>query len=534
VFTPKPINENHQQMLVDLVEKNTGLSIRVSERDNFIKKIQDRMKTLNISHGEDYYCFLNRMDRESENEWKELAILITNTESYFFRDKGQFLLLKNHLFPELIKRKKSSRSLKIWSAGCSTGEEPYSLGILLQELIPDIETWDIKLLATDLNKNAIIRAKQGIYSPWSFRSLDQDIINKYFHKINSDYQINSTIRQMTQFEILNLKNDEFPQINGLINNLDLIICRNVFIYFSKESIALVVNKFINSLSSLGYLLTGHAELYGQTLTNLETKIFSESIVYQKPDPSLHKEYTLFSPYQIGENQPNLNILDNIYSPPQKQTPSYLDNSQKYQYNNLTEPQKYTPKTQLVNPVNPPQKTSTYPHNNQVNNLSESNLLTIAQEQFQKKQYKIAMEIVDQVLNLNQKSLTAYYLKAKILANMAQYHEAKKYCKKIITLDSFYLKAYYLLAQISEETQDIEKAKNLFKKIIYLDNSAITAYVGMAYIYRQESNFDKSKKMYQTALSLAKKMNPDLTVEGHHLTSRELCLQIEKELKLLET
>lgn len=497
MFNPPPIPEQIKQILINLIEKQTGLKIRMSEEESFVKKIQDRLKILHLNSAEEYYYLLNKLDFISQNEWKELATIITNTESYFFRDQGQFLLLKNHLLPDLIKRKKAQKHLRIWSAGCSTGEEPYSLAILLQELIEDIDQWNLNLLATDLNQNAIEKAKQGIYSPWSFRSLDEKIIKKYFHKINHNYQINANIRHMTQFEILNLKTDYFPQTHGLINNFDLIICRNVFIYFSKETIGLILEKFIKTLNNLGYLLTGHAELYGQNLSDLETKIFQESIVYQKPE-------TIFK----TDNYP---------------LPNYPLNPVNLEVNSPTiEPK--IPKT------NPTFNSQTSDPN--LSKLSESNLLNLAQEQFNHKQYTLSLKMVDQALKINSKSLKGYYLKAKILANMAQYHEAKKYCQKIINLDPFYLKVYYLLAEIAEETQDIESAKTYFKKIIYLDNSAITAYLGMAYLYRQESNLEKSKKMYQTALSILKKMKPSLPIEGHHLTSTELCLQIEKELSLL--
>ncbi len=535
MFTPKPINENLQQLLIDLVDKQTGLKIRPTEKESFVKKLQDRIKVLRLSSAEEYYYLLNKSDFISQKEWKELATIITNTESYFFRDQGQFLLLKNHLLPELIERKRSTKNLRIWSAGCSTGEEPYSLGILLQELIDDRQKWDIQLLATDLNQNAIAKAKQGIYSPWSFRSLDQNIINKYFHKIHNDYQINGSIREMTQFELLNLKTDYFPQENGLIHHLDLIICRNVFIYFSKETIGLIVDKFTKSLNTLGYLLTGHAELYGQNLSNLETKIFRESIVYQKPDNLFDHTHALLNYSQLPDNNyvltpPNQEEIISPLNVP-KVNPQFPFVNSNFSTQNSQDLPVYTPKEKLIS-----ESTKNYgilsPKPN-LNNSSELTLLKIADEQIKNKQNKLALEMVDQAINLNPKSLKAYYLKAKILANMAQYQEAKKYCQKIIVLDSFHLQAYYLLAQIAEETQDIESAKTLFKQIIYLDNNAINAYLGMAYLYGQESNFDKSKKMYQTALSLVKKMKPNLPIEGHHLTSTELCLHIENELAHLE-
>ena len=131
---------------------------------------------------------------DSQKEWEELVLELTNNESYFFRDQGQFKLLEEHILPELIKRKKITKSLRICSAGYSTGPEPYSLAILLKELIPDIQTWNLLILGVDINHEVLEVARKGVYSPWSFRRVAPEIKEKYFTKKGEQYQINNDIR----------------------------------------------------------------------------------------------------------------------------------------------------------------------------------------------------------------------------------------------------------------------------------------------------------------------------------------------------
>lgn len=174
------------QNFLQLILNQTGLQIREQDQKDFCNKIYSRMKVLKLNTPEQYYQLLsNTLNNQrisflesSQNEWKELILLLTIGETYFFRDRGQLTLLKNRILPELIKIKikcceaKQKPSLRIWSAGCSSGEEAYSLAILVKELIPDLNEWNILILGTDINQESIEKAKQGIYDSWSFRQMD--------------------------------------------------------------------------------------------------------------------------------------------------------------------------------------------------------------------------------------------------------------------------------------------------------------------------------------------------------------------------
>ncbi|HEY9725530.1 MAG TPA: protein-glutamate O-methyltransferase CheR [Chroococcales cyanobacterium] len=280
------LSEELRQAFMRLIAKHTGLEVRERDKTALSEKIALRMKALKFDSPETYYQLLNSSTPESHQEWKQLAILITNIESYFFRDKDQFALLRDRILPELIQRKQNNKTIRICSAGCSSGEEPYSLAILLKELLPEVEQWHLTVLGIDINQEALQKAEKGVYRPWSFRRVDREIVQRYFRLKNDEYHLDSSISQMVTFKTLNLVNGVFPIPNSELSEFDLIVCRNVFIYFDSPAIERVLNKFYSALQPLGYLITGHAELYGQNLSQFQTKVFPESVVYQRLEERL--------------------------------------------------------------------------------------------------------------------------------------------------------------------------------------------------------------------------------------------------------
>ncbi|NJL36824.1 MAG: protein-glutamate O-methyltransferase CheR [Leptolyngbyaceae cyanobacterium SM1_4_3] len=276
------LSTEKRDAFIRLIAKHTGLEIRERDQIALSEKILSRIHTLRLNSPTVYFQLLESTTTESHEEWLELIVELTNIESYFFRDREQFSLLQNHIFPELLERKQNSRTIRICSAGCSSGEEPYSIAILLRKLIPNLEKWNLMILGVDINQAALKKAKTGIYSPWSFRSIDPETKQQYFQMVNNQYHIDQRIKNMVEFKTLNLIKDEFPRQNCEFRDVDLILCRNVFIYFETSAIAKVLNKFYQALQPLGYLLTGHAELSNQNLSQFQTKMFSESFIYQCP------------------------------------------------------------------------------------------------------------------------------------------------------------------------------------------------------------------------------------------------------------
>ncbi len=284
--TPNELTPKLKQSFIRLIAQHTGLVIRERDQANLQDKLFARMQAIKLTFPEDYYLLLNCPTQKAEQEWKKLVVLLTNLESYFFRDKEQCKLLKTKILPELIQRHQVDKTLRLCSAGCSTGEEPYSLAIMLNELIPDLESWDLRIFGIDINQEALDKAKQGIYRAWSLRSLDPKIKQNYFNCIDNHYHIDPKIKALVKWQQINLVKDPFPQPHLDLQEFDLIICRNVFIYFESAAIAQVLDKFYHGLQPLGYLITGHSELYGQVLKQFQTTVFPESLVYKRQTESL--------------------------------------------------------------------------------------------------------------------------------------------------------------------------------------------------------------------------------------------------------
>ena len=205
------------KLLIQVISEQTGLNIREQDRDKFIETVSARIRFLKLSSSEEYYHFFKK-DNKSKIEWQEITKCLTTGETYFFRDRGQFSLLKFSILPELIELRKGRRALRIWSAGCSTGEEAYSIAILLNELIPSIKDWDILILGTDINEDALNKARRGYYRDWSFRMVSEDIKKQWFRKAKEGWRLNKDIIEMVKFESVDLINDKFKCSYHFLHN----------------------------------------------------------------------------------------------------------------------------------------------------------------------------------------------------------------------------------------------------------------------------------------------------------------------------
>jgi len=196
--------------------------------------------------------------------YSQLSTALTINETYFFRETPAIDLFKTVIISEI---KKSGGNYKIWSAGCSSGEEPFTLAIIIKEMLPAHIAKNIKIIATDISSKALNKAKEGVYTEWSFRETPQNIKNKYFKAVDSRWLISEEIKEMVSFSHLNLISENFPSPSMGIDNLNLIFCRNVLMYFSIDSIKVVINKFHNSLCEGGWLITSQVELNNELFSN---------------------------------------------------------------------------------------------------------------------------------------------------------------------------------------------------------------------------------------------------------------------------
>lgn len=191
-----------------------------------------------------------------------LASEFTIGETYFLRDKRGFEIIGERVLPELIRARRGiGQRLRIWSAGCCTGEEPYSIAILLDRALPDLSDWQVTILATDINPRFLQKAAEGVFSEWSFRDAPVWLKERYFQPVTGRrYAILPRIRERVAFAYLNLADDVYPSLAGNTNAMDLILCRNVLMYFVPERAEKVVDNFCRSLVEGGWLVVSAVEI----------------------------------------------------------------------------------------------------------------------------------------------------------------------------------------------------------------------------------------------------------------------------------
>ncbi|MBI3583046.1 MAG: tetratricopeptide repeat protein [Nitrospinae bacterium] len=482
------------KMLIKVISEQTGLNIREQDRDKFIETVSARIRSLNISSSEEYYHFFKK-DNKSKAEWQEITKCLTTGETYFFRDRGQFSLLKFSILPELIELRKDKRTLRIWSAGCSTGEEAYSIAILLNELIPSIKDWDILILGTDINEDALKKARRCYYRDWSFRMVSEDIKKQWFRKAKEGWRLDKNITEMVKFEVGDLINDTYPYYSSAIHNMDLILCRNVFIYFISDVVSKVTSKFNETLNDGGYLMTGHAELPQQAIANLRPKVFPESVVYQKSS-------------ELGVRSAGTPILD--FGLP------ILDLKSKFQRPTVAG----APKSKIDE--------IQIPH---FSILTLQSIMSEAKELYNKGNYPLTIEKLEYILLTNPEYFDAHCLIGQTYANIGEYGKAESNLKKAIEIDKFNAEPYYLLAQISRENGRLEDEEEMLKKVIYLNPSHIPAYLEMGIIYEGKGDRERAFKMRNSALNLLKTLPSDERIEPYtELTIEELIRHVQEMLK----
>jgi len=268
--------------LRNLVYDRAGIYFETNKIYFVKKRVVKRVEALNMRDSEEYVNHLKYKDKFGQ-ELQLLLNLMTTNETYFFREETQLKAFIDFCLPaaKAQKEKQGNRHLKIWSAGCSSGEEAYTLAILIREKIPNLADWKLDIYATDIDTDILAKANAGVYSDRSVRFVSPYIRTKYFSRDGENYLISAQIKNMVEFRHLNLVDG--PRMR-IMRNIDFLFCRNVLIYFDEESRKSVVANFYDCLTPGGFIYLGHSESVTRISTAFNIKRAGGLILHQKPGP----------------------------------------------------------------------------------------------------------------------------------------------------------------------------------------------------------------------------------------------------------
>jgi len=274
-----PLSDEEFRLIRDLIYSHCGLYFDSDATYLLEKRLAKRLQLHQLSGFKDYYHFL-KYNRKKDQELSDIMDILTTNETYFFREAFQLKAFTEEIIPALreMKMKSGDRTLRIWSAGCSSGEEPYTIAMLLLDM-GGFAGWNVEIIGTDISQRVIQQARKGLYGKASFRVTDDSYIRRYFSEQDGMYRVNDKVRELITISHLNLLD---ANRIAFLGRMDIIYCRNVIIYFDQVARRKVIDSFFRTLRDGGYLLLGHSESLMNISTAFTLKHLKNDMVYQKP------------------------------------------------------------------------------------------------------------------------------------------------------------------------------------------------------------------------------------------------------------
>ena len=454
------------------IEGRTGIYIDDSKQNSFKISLDTRMRILGIKDYDAYYSLITT-NAGGKKEFDELLNLILIKETFFFRDDKQLKVLVKNILPELIKRKKD-KEIKIWSAGCATGEEPYSIAMAIMEsYLPD--NINVSIYATDISEGALKRAKEGIYNKSSVRAIDKTMLNKYFTQRDGWHYLNDGVKQRIRFDTINLIEPFFP---GEADHVDIIFCKNVIIYFRLDTVKKVIRRFWNALADGGCLFAGHSESLWQISDDFELEEISGIFLYRKDGKDKMVSVKKWS-QQKGKA---VNIMDFTY----QRLPSSL--AKKVGQHITLTPQGVREKAS-------PQ------HGGPMHKKDVSKWMKKGAPPAGDDSYESVLEDIEEVLQGDPRNANVHLLAGQIYANMGLYDKALRKGMDTLEVNDVSSDAYLLIGSIYYKISEKEKAISSFKKAIYLDDNSVLSHYYLGNLYKDANLIEHAVNEYKSVIRI---------------------------------
>jgi chemotaxis protein methyltransferase CheR len=490
--------------LNDFITKRMGLRFSKERCADLERGITSAARDFGYSDSDSCIEWL-LSSKPSKSQVEILASHLTVGETYFFREERVFYALEDRILKDLIEqRRNTERRLRIWSAGCSTGEEPYSIAILLSKILPDLQDWHITILATDINPRSLKMAAAGVYSNWSFRDCPEWVKERFFIRTeNNRYEILPDIKKMVTFQYHNLCEDPYPSLLNNTNAMDIILCRNVLMYFAPDKAKKVIHCYQNCLTDGGWLIVSPCEVSMVSHPQMVPIAIETGITLYK------KEYERRQAKE--ENTVNETFNLSSYIAP------YMDIST-CQYN----------KSDMPNDLLADIKSESH--------MEEPDKYEQASVLYKQGYYAEAELILKKLLSENQDKSEMMVMLSRTYANQGKLQDATEWCRKAIAKDKLNPSYHYLLAIIMQESGQLIEAATSLKHAIFLSPKFVPAHFALGMLIYQQGKLKESYKYLENVLSLLKNyrqedMLPETELTAGRLT--EIVRSIIKSEKLYE-
>ena len=479
------IPERQLSRLSAFIASRMGLHFPEERRRNLERGINSAAREFGFEDGDSCIEWL-LSSSPTRSQVEILASHLTIQETYFFRDKRLFNALEELVLFGLIQsRRDSGRHLRIWSAGCSSGEEPYSIAILLSIMIPDIRDWNVSILATDINARHLRKAACGVYGQWSFRDVQPEVKEGFFHsREKGRFELLPRIRKMVHFSYLNMVEDPYPSLINGTTALDLVVCRNVLMYFVPELANRVVRNLHRSLADGGFLIVSPAESSKLDFSQFAVVRSHGTILHKKDGPQGGRAFPARS---REKSKPGMN---STFQPVPKAA--------------------RVPEPVVARPA-PPPEAQVAPLESPVRETDDRSLHELHRQAiilFEGGFYSEAVERTEGLLDQNPSDAEGLALLARIYANWGKLEKALEYCEKATSAEKFHAGYHYLMATVLQELGRTEDAVVSLRRTLYLDTKFILAYVALGNISRKCGKHKESVKHFENALSLLNSQGPE--------------------------
>lgn len=536
-----PLSPNDSSLFQELVIEASGLRFEESRNQSLHLALWQRLQHRGYDSYREYYNFL-KFHPEGRLEIRELLDLITIGETYFFRIKAQFDVLMRFILPEIIQRKVDlgDKCICAWSAGCSRGNEAYSIAIAMMEVLPSYSEWTISILGTDINRNGLACSEEAIYVGKDIGHLEKEYLEKYFNVRGSTYMLKEDVKALVRFEYHNLAKDPF--MHERMQNADIIFCRNVIIYFDSETTQRVIENFYDCLAQDGYLFLGPTETLWQITNKFERVEFPQTFIYKKTlNPA--QENTM-KPFMAVPEVEIENLTLSVAP-----TPALYQNGsghaleagiEKHHSGSIldTPPSSHfesKPTGWGIEGLTSPQETDTEKSFFPFELRSGTQEIPGPHEQIEKPWDVASPSSPDNMIAQDKNYFLTYLTKATVLANEAKYKEAADILGKIIEADNLSVEAYYLLGVLLYKSGDLKEAEKQFRKVIYVTPDSALAYFNLGNMYLYQRKSSAAAREFKNAIRLLEKRPKeeqvrfceDFTVEFLLRACRNTLVQISK-------